>query len=167
PEHRPAHLLRYGQDPKVVCLSRLANTLWFLGHAESAKRVRDAARVLADEVGHPYSRSISLVFAGMLALEMRDPDSLREYVAALRAGRTDHEARQNVIGREGLEGYLDVLDGRREAGIARIQRALADARGSAPAPGAYGMGVRVLLEACAAAGDARTGLAAADEALGV
>jgi DNA-binding SARP family transcriptional activator len=31
PEDRPVHLLRYGQDPEVVCLNRLGFTLWFLG----------------------------------------------------------------------------------------------------------------------------------------
>src|SRR5207247_9761783 len=65
PEHRRAHLLQYGQDPKVVCLSRLGNTLWYLGHFDAARRARDAALDLAAEVGHPYSHWIALVFAAM------------------------------------------------------------------------------------------------------
>src|SRR5207247_184566 len=62
PEHRHAHLLQYGQDPKVVCLSRLGNTLWFLGHTDAALRARDAALALADEIGHPLSSGVDLLF---------------------------------------------------------------------------------------------------------
>jgi tetratricopeptide (TPR) repeat protein len=35
PEYRATHLAQFGQDPKVICLSRLANTLWFLSRAPS------------------------------------------------------------------------------------------------------------------------------------
>ena len=49
PTHRETHLTLYGQDPKVVCLSRLAWTLWFLGHPDEAASARDAAVSLADE----------------------------------------------------------------------------------------------------------------------
>ena len=40
PEDHTTHLIRYAHDPKVVCLSRLANTLWFLG---AARRRPDGA----------------------------------------------------------------------------------------------------------------------------
>ena len=51
-------------------------------------------------------------------------------------------------------------------GLARIRRAVADARGGDPAaPGARALLARVELEACARAGEPAAGLAAADEAL--
>src|SRR5205085_9853911 len=78
PEHRRAHLLLYGQDPKVVCLSRLGNTLWFLGRANAAILARDAALELAEEIGNPYSRWVALVFSAMLALELRHVEQIRE-----------------------------------------------------------------------------------------
>ncbi len=165
PEHRPAHLLRYGQDPKVVCLSRLGNTLWFLGRPEAATRARDAALALADEIGHPHSRATALVFAAMLSLELGDLERLREYAAALTTERGEHAAPQIQLGAKALSGYLDVLDGRDEVGIARIQRALDDSRGGEHAPGMRAIIVRLLLEACAAAGNARAGLAVAERAL--
>jgi len=165
PEHRRAHLLWYAQDPKVVCLSRLGNTLWFLGCPESATRTRDAARALAEQIGHPYSRSIAIAFAAMLALEMREPDHLRVCVAALQAERPDRQARQIQILHAAFEGYLDVLGRRTKVGFARIARALDDSRAETPAPGHYGMVMRVLLESCGAAGDARAGLAATEQAL--
>jgi hypothetical protein len=70
PEYRRSHLLWYGQDPKVICLGRLAVTLWLLGHTEAAIRARDAGLALADEIGHPYSKSVGLVFGALLAFEM-------------------------------------------------------------------------------------------------
>src|SRR5439155_1582758 len=87
PEHRHAHLLQYGTDPKVICLSRLGNTLWFLGHLEAATRARDAALALAEEIGHPNSRATAQLFAAILALDMRDQERFREYTAALWARR--------------------------------------------------------------------------------
>jgi DNA-binding SARP family transcriptional activator len=164
-EHRPAHLLRFGIDLEVVCVSRLGNTLWFLGHPDAAIGARDAALALAEELGHAYSRATALVFAAMLALDLRDPVSVRSYTAALAARPTDQEPSIRVPAGV-LAGYVDVLDGR-AAGLARIWRALDDPAEGEHAPGLHAIIGRVLLEACAAAGDARAGLAAADRVLAV
>src|SRR5258707_15017308 len=69
PQQRRAHLLRYGQDPQVVCLGRLGYALWFLGQTDAALLARAAALALAAEIGHPYSHWLALVFSAMLALE--------------------------------------------------------------------------------------------------
>ncbi|HEX2183788.1 MAG TPA: AAA family ATPase [Rubrobacteraceae bacterium] len=165
PDQHHAHLLRYGLDPNVICLSRLGNTLWFLGYPEAATRARDEALALAEEIGHPFSREVALVFASVLALDMRDPDRIREYAAMLAAERREAEARVTRAASEAFGGYVDVLDGREEAGITRIQRSLDDTRTGDYAPGGRAVHVRILLEACAVSGDARTGLAVADRAL--
>jgi hypothetical protein len=60
-----------------------------------------------------------------------------------------------------LAGYVEVLDGRSAAGIARIRRAALEDP-EEHAPGMHAAVTRVLLAACAAAGDPRAGLAAAD-----
>jgi DNA-binding SARP family transcriptional activator len=165
PEHTHVHLLHYGLDPKVVCLSRLGNTLWFLGLPEEARRARDAALALADQIRHPYSRGVALVFGALLALEMREPERLRELAAALASQRGEDSSPPNHLFAQVLGGYVDVLDGRRTDGVARIQRALDGAGNADHAPGMRGSLLRVLVEACAAAGDARAGLAAAERAL--
>jgi tetratricopeptide (TPR) repeat protein len=166
PDHRRAHLLQYGMDPQVICLSRLGNTLWFQGYVTEAVRARDAALVLADEIGHPATRATALVFAAMLSIDMRDREGVRRYTAMLRSERGDQESRPTGIATQALAGYVDVLDGRTEAGIARIKGVLNETRGADHAPGLRAYLVRVLLEACVVAQDARTGLAAADWALG-
>ncbi|MGH2560386.1 MAG: hypothetical protein ACRDJH_15095 [Thermomicrobiales bacterium] len=165
PEHRCTHLVRYGFDPKVICLSRLGNTLWYLGRPAEACRARDAALALADEIGHPVSRAIALVFAGMLAIEMGDHERVRADAAALAAEHEEHAGMQPRITAEALAGFIDVLDGQEEIGIARIRRTLDDVRGSDHAPGMRACLVRVLLEACAVAGKPREGLVTVDLAL--
>jgi DNA-binding SARP family transcriptional activator len=167
PDFRRAHLFQYGLDPKAICLSRLGNTLWFLGYPEAAVQARDAALTLADEIAHPFTKATVLVFASMLALDLRDPERVGEYAAALIAELGDRAGLPARLHAEALAGYSDVLDGRPTAGIARIQRALAETRGADHAPGHRASWMRVLLEACAVAGDARTGLAAAERAIGL
>ncbi|HVL31745.1 MAG TPA: AAA family ATPase [Solirubrobacteraceae bacterium] len=166
PEHRGAHLLRYGQDPRVFCLMRLAYTLWLLGRDDESARTRDAALAHAAASGHPYTRAAARVWAAMLALEGRDERRLRELVRQAAATGAGDEPRQIAVLQEILAAHVDVLDGAAREGIARIERALDEvSSGEPPAPGAPGLVARVLLEACAAAGDARAGLRAADRAL--
>lgn len=165
PENRPAHLLRYGLDPKVICLSRLGNTLWFLGFPEAATRARDAALELADEIGHLHSRGTALVFAAMLAVDMREPGRVRAYTTSLNDDGLEHQWRPSQVSGAALNGYVSVLDGHTEAGIARIRHALNDLGTADHAPGMRAYLVRLLIEACRAAGDARAGLAAAEQAL--
>src|SRR5581483_6938072 len=166
-EHRRAHLLRYGQDPKVVCLGRLAVTLWLLGRPESAVRTRAAALAWAEEIGHPYTRAVAFVFAGVLALGMRDVAALRRCVTALEGEGPELELPHVQNPKEAFAGYLEVLDGRCADGIGRVQRVLDDPGTAVPAPGHYATIAKVLVEACAAAGDVVAGLSAADRALDV
>jgi DNA-binding SARP family transcriptional activator len=168
--YRPAdltvHLRRYGLDPRAVCQSRLANTWWFLGRAAAAVRARETALTWAEEVAHPATRGTVLVFAALLALEMRDQPRVREYTAALREWAGAGHAALAVGGTaEVLAGYLDVRDGQPARGLDRIRRQLDTHRAVDLAPGARAAHVRVLLAACAAAGDPAAGLAAAERAL--
>ncbi|MGH8929683.1 MAG: ATP-binding protein [Egibacteraceae bacterium] len=163
-EHRRAHLVHYLLDPKVVCLSRLGNTWWFLGRPDEAARTRDAALALASEIAHPPSHATALIFATLLAVDMGEPERVRAYAASLDDGLA-HQWRPTQIIAAALNGFVDVLDGRATAGIARIQRVTEDLGTVDHAPGMGGAIMRVLLEACALAGNAQVGLAAADRAL--
>jgi DNA-binding SARP family transcriptional activator len=164
PEQRRAHLLRYGQDPKVICLGRLALTLWFLGRAESAVRARDAALALAEEIGHPTTLAVAHVFSAYLSLELGELERLRAYVSRAAAAPAAMAAPLQLPA-DAFGGYIDVLDGRAEAGIARIQRAIEDAREAQAAPGMEACLLRLLLAACAVTGTAGLGLVAAERLL--
>jgi DNA-binding SARP family transcriptional activator len=159
---RMAHLLRYGQDPKVVCLGRLANTLWFLGSVEPARAARDAAISWADEINHPFSTCVALTFGALLAVDMGDEPGARGYIARLVTLGTEG---MNAHVTRAFRGYVATLDGDAEAGPAEIRAALAHAARSPTAPGQHAMLQRLLLAACRTAGDHAAALAAADRLL--
>ncbi len=162
-EDHDTHVLRFGQDPKVVCLSRLANTLAFLGFDDEARHARDAALALADELGHPFSRDVALVFAALLAVDLDEDDRVRAYAARL-AARADQGG---PIGINALAwpAYAEVLDGRAAPGIARICTALATCGDRNPAPGFRATLYRLLVAAHVVAEDPHGGLAVTQEAL--
>jgi len=166
PEHRARHLLRFGQDPAVVCRSRLAITLWFLGLPHAAARARDDALALAAEAGHPASTGTARVFVAILALEERDDAGLRAVVEQLAAHPGEREPEVIASTLRALEGHVDVLDGHPERGLARVRAALEEVPEVQRAPGHRASLARILAEACAVAGDARGGLATVELLLG-
>lgn len=159
---RSEHLLRFGHDPAVVCLSRLGNTLGLLGRRDEALRASDDAVAMAVEAGHPYSRTTALGFAALLCLDLGDEARLRAHVAALQ--QEHHQPHPTALVTEALAGYVDVLDGH-TAGIARIRAAIHGCGPVDPAPGVQAYLRRALLAAHEVAGDAEAGLEAAEEAL--
>jgi DNA-binding SARP family transcriptional activator len=162
PEHRAEHLVRYGQDTELVCRIRLAHTLWLLGRDGEAAAMRDAAVAEADARGHPHTRALVRLWAALMALDARDEERLRAHTAALAV----REGGPSVRPAEALGGVLDVLDGRVAEGLARTRRVVDEAEREGPAaPGELGLLARVLVEACALAGDAPAAVAAADRAL--
>jgi hypothetical protein len=145
-------------------VSRLANTLAFLGRPDEAARARDRALALAEEIEHPPTLGTALTFAAMLALDLGDADGVRRYAAALLAQGAS-AGKAVATGAEALAGHLDVLDGRPDDGLARIRAALDASAEIEHAPGQRSLLVRILLEACRVAGDPQAGLEAANIAV--
>jgi hypothetical protein len=164
PAGREAHLLRFGHDPAVVCLSRLANTFWFLGDDDAARRARDRAVEMAVEIGHPLTRDTAYTFAILLSADLDERDRYRSYVADLTAG--DDGARLIQVSAIAYAGYAEVLDGHVVDGLAEIRRALVVGGPRNHAPGFRSTLQRLLLSAHAIMGDAEAGLRAVDEVLG-
>ena len=161
-DSRRSHLLHYGQDPKVVCLSRLANTLWFLGEADAAVQARAAALAWADEIDHPLSRAIALTFAAVLALDMGNEQDFRAYVAEY--GRYDRRPPHKWMA-AAFSGYVAVLDGDVARGVAAIMNAVRRTRDEPAAPGQHAVTCRILLAAHVTSGDTAAALAATDRLL--
>jgi hypothetical protein len=159
-EHRATHVVGYGLDPQVVCLSRLASALGFLGEREAALDACERALALADEIAHEPTRSTALVFAALLALDLGDEAALRRHTAALRLHAGG--AKAATVTADCLAGYLDVLDGRAQDGLNAIRRVLDDVSEPGHAPGNRASLVHVLVEASAVAEDHRGGLAATE-----
>jgi DNA-binding SARP family transcriptional activator/tetratricopeptide (TPR) repeat protein len=159
---RAAHLVRFGQDPQVVCLSRLANALFFLGDAASARSTMDEALELAERVGDRYSQHVAHVFAAVLAADLGDAALM---VRAVEAFRRRPRSGLMFFKSEALLGYVDVIEGRAAAGIERIQESVRGCGPRNPAPGFIPTLHRLLVGAYDLAGDAAGALAAADRAL--
>jgi class 3 adenylate cyclase len=83
PDLHEAHIALYSQDPKVVCLIRLALTLWCLGYPDQAAEARDAALSLADELGHPFSRCYASVHGAVVSQQLQDQQRADELIAAI------------------------------------------------------------------------------------
>ena len=164
PERRAEHLLRFGQDPSVVCTSRLANTLWFLGQTEGARTTRDAALARARDPFHPYTSALAHIFALVVTADMEDHAVFVELVDRAMALEREPSVVLDVK-LSAMQGYADAIEGRGALGIDRIRAAI-DATGPAnPAPGYRSMLLRLLVGACALAGDVDAGLVASHEAL--
>jgi hypothetical protein len=87
---------------------------------------------------------------------------MRAHAAAVAAA---DELGPSARAAEALAGFVDVLDGRARPGLERVERVVDEGERSGPAaPGEQGLLVRILVEACAVAGDARAGLVATDRA---
>jgi tetratricopeptide (TPR) repeat protein len=163
PDHWHEHIVRFAADPKIVCLSRLGNTLRFLGRPDDARRARDDAIAMADDLGHPPTRSVTYVFAALLALDLDERDRFQEIAAGLQA--IDYDAEPNRIKSQAISGCARVFAGDARAGIAQIEQAVARCRPVNPAPGFRSALMRVYGGALHAAGDRAKGLRAADDAL--
>jgi DNA-binding SARP family transcriptional activator len=71
-EHADRHLEWFGQDPKAVCLLRLAWTEWHLGRFAEAAALRERALARADRLGHIFTLGYVRVFAAWAAADAGD-----------------------------------------------------------------------------------------------
>jgi tetratricopeptide (TPR) repeat protein len=78
PERAASHLALYSQDPRIVCLSRLAYGLRFLEEPALAEERAGEALRLADELEHPFSLGYALHFTTWLAIDLGDESRARE-----------------------------------------------------------------------------------------
>jgi len=125
PAQHGVHVALYSQDPRVICLVRLGNSLWYLGYPDLAAREAAAALALAGKLGHPYSRAYALFYGGWLANDLGDVTWLRRNLVAL-AEDVEKEGLA-LFGAVAivLEGWALTEGGEVPAGIALMRRGLA------------------------------------------
>lgn len=165
PATRLHHQDVFGHDPQVVCQSRLANTLWFLGRQGEARRTCEQAFELAADVGHALSRDTAAIFSCLLAIDIGDHDALRLWAQPLSGFALDtlpfstkHAA---------VTGLIEVLDGQPSEGITRTRTALEQCAGRNFYPGFQATIAHILVAAHQAAGDAAGGLEACEQAAAI
>jgi DNA-binding SARP family transcriptional activator/tetratricopeptide (TPR) repeat protein len=126
-DRRDEHLGLYAQDPKAVCLVRLALVdLWDGDPGEAAGNAQSALE-LADKLDHLMTSWYVITYAAILAAEAEDLARLGELLGdADRLGRRLPMRYLMIVG-EALRGWLDVVEGS-PAGIETIEASVAHSR---------------------------------------
>jgi len=154
----------FGQDLGVSALAHLTWVLWLLGYPDQASRRKTEGLALAHRVGHKNTLGFALMYSAMVDTFGRDVSSAAEHAATLLELSREHKLDLWAASATVVQGWAMVRQGQGAAGIAVIQRGLADWKAS----GAEWMRpffLGLLAEACALSGDIQRGLDALDEAL--
>jgi len=146
-----------GTDPGVVCLSRLAWTLWWLGYPNQALARSHDAIALAQRLSQPYSLSFALSYNAILHLWRREPSLVKERVETMVALMREHGFVHFLGGGMARLGWALVEQGAVDEGIAQIHQALEAHRIHRIWLGRYEI-MAILAEAYGKAGQAQEGL---------
>ena len=124
---RDQHLALYAQDPKAVCLVRLAWVELWAGNAGRADQTARSALEIAVDLDHLMTLGYVITYAAIIAAESEDLARLAELL-----GEAEHlwkrfSDRYLMIVLEALRGWLDVCEGS-AGGIEKIVRSVARSR---------------------------------------
>ena len=125
--HRHEHLALYAQDPKAVCLVRLAWVDLWTGDAGRADERARSALGLAVNLDHLMTLWYVLTYAAIIAAEAEDLVRLAELLEhAERLGKRLPLRYLMIVG-EALRGWLDVCEGS-PGGVEQIVQSVARSR---------------------------------------
>jgi tetratricopeptide (TPR) repeat protein len=125
--HREEHLALYAQDPKAVCLVRLAWVDLWAGDAGRANETARSALEIAVDLDHPMTLGYVIAYAAIIAAESEDLTWLAELLDDAELLWKRLSERYLVIVLEALRGWLDVCRGS-PGGIEKIVEAVARSR---------------------------------------
>jgi predicted ATPase/class 3 adenylate cyclase len=118
----------YGQDPKVVCLSQAAWTLWIHGFPDRARRRNEEALTLARTLSHPYSLAAALSFGAMVHQLCQDVRAVQECAEAAITLSTEKEFALWKPWGLVMRGWAMTRSGQLAEGILQIREGVADFR---------------------------------------
>lgn len=125
--HRDEHLALYAQDPKAVCLVRLAWVELWAGDAGWADRTARSALEIAVALDHLMTLGYVITYAAIIAAESGDLARLAELLGDADRIWKRFSDRYLMVVLEALRGWLDVCEGSAE-GIEKILRSAARSR---------------------------------------
>jgi ATP/maltotriose-dependent transcriptional regulator MalT len=125
--HRHEHLALYAQDPKAVCLVRLAWVDLWAGDAGRADERARSALELAVDLDHLMTLWYVLTYAAIIAAESEDLVRLAELLGEAELLGKRLPMRYLMIVGEALRGWLDVCEGS-PGGIERIVQSVVRSR---------------------------------------
>lgn len=163
PEHATVHMTRFAQDPKAVCLIRLAMTVLWRGDRDGAQVLVAEATAHATELSHPASLAYVLLYAAIVHIELGNLDDSEAEVAMSESMWSRHSLRYFMDLSAVLAAWLAHVRGEADAPT-RLHQAVDPWRGGTqPLHLTYGLALlaRTLLDQ----GDVERGLEAIREAL--
>ena len=163
PDQHRAGVSSYNQNPGIICGYLVALADWVLGYPTQAEQAMAHALVHANQLQHPYSTGITLLFAAQLAQLRREPAAARTRAEEAMAVAAEHGliavelwcllprgwavAQQGDVP-AGISDIREAMGRRRAAGIGAVWpwflALLGDAQGNC---GQYAEGLRSLDEA--------------------
>ncbi|MDX1501543.1 MAG: AAA family ATPase [Thermoanaerobaculia bacterium] len=161
--HRDQHLALFAQDPKAVCLVRLALVDLWVGDAHRADDTIRSALEVAAELDHLMTSGYVLTYSAIGAAEAEDLPRLAELLAQADLHWRRFSDRYLVVVLEALRGWLEVCRGA-AGGIEKIVRAAERSRAEGETLHLT-YTLLLLARARAIVGELREGRAAAREGL--
>jgi class 3 adenylate cyclase/DNA-binding winged helix-turn-helix (wHTH) protein/tetratricopeptide (TPR) repeat protein len=111
-------------SPGVVCLSRLAWTLWMLGYPEQAVARSREALALAQDASHDYTMAYALHFAGLLHQCRREVQLVQERADVELEISNAHGFFDWAEGGMMLRGWALAYQGAVERGMVQLQQGI-------------------------------------------
>jgi class 3 adenylate cyclase/predicted ATPase len=127
-QHRSHAFFYGGHDPGVCCRLFSGITLWALGYPARALEDSNAGLTLAEELSHPFSSALALVWDGMLHQVRGEVELTRDRAKAAITLSTEHGFPQWLAAGLVFDGWARAEQGEAEAGIAQLCRGLAQMR---------------------------------------
>src|SRR5262249_11358769 len=125
PQQSRIHIALYSQDPKVICLCRLAFDLLCLGYPDQATRTEQEALALARELSHPHSLAYGMYWDALLQNYHRALRETQERAQAIIALCREHRLGSFLPQAVVLQGWARAEQGEVEAGIAQMRDGMA------------------------------------------
>ncbi len=123
-QHR-SHAFLYGQDTGMVCLARLAWTIFFLGYPDQALKLSYQAVTLAKELSHPHSQAYARGSAATFHQLRREEQAAQEQAEAAMTLSTDQGFALWVAWGTMLWGWALAKQERGEEGTSQIRQGMA------------------------------------------
>jgi predicted ATPase len=164
PQRHRASAFLFGEDAGMICFSRAAWTLWWLGYPERGLVRNDEAVFLAQQSAHPFSLGFALTSAAVFHQCRREGGTAREraevaIILATEQGFPFWRAFGLI-----LHGWALAYQGQAQEGLEQIQQGLTAWRATG-AEQLRSYFLALLAEAYGAIGSPAAGLMAITEAL--
>jgi len=163
PQHRSLAFLSGWHDPGVACLSRVAWVLWHLGYPDQARQKTHEALTLAQELSHPSTLVITLIFTALTHQFSREDQRVQEQAEAAMTLATAQEFPLPLALGTLLRGWVLAMHGQGAEGIVQMCQGLADIRAIGAEAGPFVLAM--LVEAYAKTGAIEEGFTVLAEAL--